>query len=491
MKDMKYLYGASVQGIQDFIFKTNKLKEIVGASELVEQICTELFFEKFKLKKEDNNNLLLAAAGNIKYIFENEEDCKNCVLDFPKIVLEFAPGIQISQAVVKFENDDLSNAVDCLEKKLKIQRNKVSQPHEIGFIALERSRRTGGVGYEYEDNEVWDEATLKKNNYNNLSLFNKMSGLNTNYKNIALEIKDITKSGKNSWIAVIHADGNGLGQIIQEKGEELNKGNKFHKFSLAIENATKTAVQEAFKETIGGIENYKNGKFPIRPIVIGGDDLTVIIRADLALKFTEVFLISFEKHSESEFKKLELSGYEKGLTACAGIAFVKESYPLHYALHLAESLCKDAKKKVKSSEIENNDIPKSSLAFYKVQDSFVENLEELKSRTLKAGGINFYKGPYLLEELNIFNDKLDKIKQEADSNEKSKAVGKLRQIVSMSYIDSKVSIFMLERMKKINKDFFKNLNLEEELEGFNKPENTSQLLDLITIHSFNYGNKQN
>ena len=39
----KYLYGASVQGIQQFIFQTNELKDIVGASELVESICTELF----------------------------------------------------------------------------------------------------------------------------------------------------------------------------------------------------------------------------------------------------------------------------------------------------------------------------------------------------------------------------------------------------------------------------------------------------------------
>ena len=38
----KYLYGASVQGILDFIFKTNKLQEIVGASEIVKNI-EELF----------------------------------------------------------------------------------------------------------------------------------------------------------------------------------------------------------------------------------------------------------------------------------------------------------------------------------------------------------------------------------------------------------------------------------------------------------------
>lgn len=38
-KKTKYLYGAEVQGIQGFIFQTNKLREIVGASELVEEIC--------------------------------------------------------------------------------------------------------------------------------------------------------------------------------------------------------------------------------------------------------------------------------------------------------------------------------------------------------------------------------------------------------------------------------------------------------------------
>ena len=31
----KYLYGVSIQGIQEFIFKTNKLKEIIGASKIV------------------------------------------------------------------------------------------------------------------------------------------------------------------------------------------------------------------------------------------------------------------------------------------------------------------------------------------------------------------------------------------------------------------------------------------------------------------------
>ena len=50
----KYLYGASVQGIQSFIFKTNKLAEIIGASELIEQLCTSLFEKSVPDFKKEN-----------------------------------------------------------------------------------------------------------------------------------------------------------------------------------------------------------------------------------------------------------------------------------------------------------------------------------------------------------------------------------------------------------------------------------------------------
>ena len=96
----KYLYGAAVQGIQNFIFQTNELQDIVGASELVEQICTT-DFEEFGVGGESVVN----AAGNIKYIFEDKETCAKAVLKFPKKVMEKAPGITISQAVVKMDGE--------------------------------------------------------------------------------------------------------------------------------------------------------------------------------------------------------------------------------------------------------------------------------------------------------------------------------------------------------------------------------------------------
>ena len=134
---------------------------------------------------------------------------------------------------------------------------------------------------------------------------------------------------------------------------------------------------------------------------------------------------------------------------------------------------------------------KSSLAFFKVQDSFVERLDAMKNRTMRAqNGINYDYGPYLLHEIkdskyaNIvdLDDKLKKIKVEADKNDKSKGVSKLRQLVSASFKDTSTMQLMKDRMKTINKDFYGELKIDNELLVNSK----SILYDLIQLHGFNY-----
>ena len=124
---MKYLYGASVQGIQSFIFETNKLQEIAGASELVEQICTEKYKEFIDTEKVE---VLMAAAGNIKLLTESKDELVKIVREFPKAVQEFAPGITISQAVIDCNSDD---DINVLEKKLREQYGFFGVPLTLVF----------------------------------------------------------------------------------------------------------------------------------------------------------------------------------------------------------------------------------------------------------------------------------------------------------------------------------------------------------------------
>ena len=479
----QYLYGVSTQGIQSFIFRTNKLSEIIGASELVERICTTEFY-KISGLSSTSPELIQSAAGNVKCIL-SEAQCRLVVLHFPKLIQSIAPGISVSQAVVEI-TDQQNLPIDELEKKLKLQRNKISSPVEIGFMGLARDRRTGGVAY--KDMLSYETFTKRAavasgsnmlDEYSREALFEKMSGISkVPNRRLSFDMKDITAARVDSWIAIVHADANGLGKIIQNQGKHLTKCGEFKSFSDKIEKATKRAANIAFQEIVQtDVDKNQLSRYPIRPVVLGGDDLTVIIRADLALPFTELFLRNFENETKQEFQNLQTK--IGALTACAGIAYIKDSYPLHYGINLAEALCSDAKKTSREE---------SSIALYKVQESFIEDLQTLKDRTLSVddGYLFYYYGPYNFEKLEKLNKKLLDLK--SVSNDKSKSVGKLRRIVSETYRNRTSAMFMMERMKQVNERIYSLLELEKEKEIL-KNGGKSQLVDLITLHSFNYGNE--
>lgn len=378
-----YLYGAAVQGIQGFIFQTNELKDIVGASELVEEICTNMFKDEFK----QDGELIVSAAGNIKCLFYSEAQCKKAVLQFPKMVMEAAPGITISQSVVKTTQEDIDknfqSIVDELEKNLHAQRNRASKSITTGLMGIERSRRTGLPAVKVEKDDYLDLGTAKKKERSEgsnatLALAKKSFGNDLlRREQLALDIEKLTD--RNDWIAIIHADGNGLGEFLANKG-----GNKkeLSEFSSQLSEATIAASQKTFNELPHGLDKI----IPIRPVVLGGDDMTVICRADIAIAYAKSFLSHFEEETK-------LRGFP--LTACAGIAFIKSSYPFHYGYDLAEMLCGRAKKDAKSRKVDG--LAPSCLMFHKVQSSFVESYDEIALKELTPQqGHSFEFGPYYI-----------------------------------------------------------------------------------------------
>ncbi len=395
MNNLKFLYGAAVQGIQSFIFQTNELKDIAGASELVEKICTDYFTEFV-----GRGQLLVNAAGNIKCIFNDEETCRRAVREFPKKVMTSAPGITISEAVVKMDSTmDFEEAVELLEQRLRSQRNKPFASITTGFMGIERSRKTGLPAVRVDGDEYVDMATEKKRKNSQLknsestvqSLIKKAFDISeVEEKCIAFQLEKMVDI--NNWLAVIHADGNGLGHVVSKIGRN---GKLLKSFSEGLDEATTIASRKAYSDVLKS-EKYRpvDNVIPFRPVVLGGDDMTMICRADLAVDYTRFFLSHFEKETEtlmSNLHKVDPTMDVSYLTACAGIAFVKASYPFYYGYQLAETLCERAKK--------DADRKASCLMYHKVQSSFVENYDEIVRKELvPCEGCSFEFGPYYLKE---------------------------------------------------------------------------------------------
>lgn len=363
----QYLYGASLQGLQEFIFKTNKLREIVGGSEIIKTFDEIDLKAEFHLSTEPD--VILKAAGNLRVIFDNESDVKKVVKYLPKKILQSAYGVNLSQSVVVMS--EYKSASAKLEKNLKIARNKIALPLDTHLSICAINPRTGLSAIEKDGKEMLDTSVKQK-----LQAFNEAVNKN---KALAQDINAI-KNKKNK-IAVIHIDGNGLGGIVRGLEKDEMKA-----FSQKLDSATKEAYKQTLESIIDSNPTYQNA---LRDIILGGDDVTLICNANIALDLSEKFLENFELKTQNIHK-------QSSLTACAGIAYCNEKFPFFYAVKLAEDLCAYAKKDAK--EI-NPKLPPSCLMFHNIQGSYVEGFSQFLDEELSINSVRCDFGPYYLRNI--------------------------------------------------------------------------------------------
>ena len=187
-------------------------------------------------------------------------------------------------------------------------------------------------------------------------------------------------TGDDRRIGVVHADLSGLGQVFQSLMGTAGSSQDIFDVATAIEKAIADAARVASKKVLlphainpssdpkrfGHLLGPRDGKcadrhgmriVPARPVLLGGDDLTIIVRADLAVAFSECFLQSVERETEKTFKKLGKKHKKERkrlrlperLSACAGVAIVSAGQPFTVAERLAEGLCDSAKAQAKSA----------------------------------------------------------------------------------------------------------------------------------------------
>ncbi len=325
---MAWLYRFEAKSIQQYVLGSQKLKEILGASAVVQALSDELIPA---VLARTGGSVLYSAAGGATLRFETEASLRDFV---PRITVEaarFAPGLPTVQAWTR----DGEGAVAELQRRLRHARNVQPFAVPIGNAVIDRSPdgwpALPKTDHDDRQLDLVRRAKLHAHDHFLRPLEKRFFAARAAELEAPREIDDIAGRGEARYVAVIHADGNGVGQLLPA----LTTAEKMGAFSSALAEATLAAVHRASDELFD-VDNRLCG----RPVVVGGDDVTVIVAAGRATAWVQAFCAAFEEETQA---RGQING-RQGLTASAGIALVRSKHPFRQAYDLAEALCSYAKR---------------------------------------------------------------------------------------------------------------------------------------------------
>ncbi|KKD34771.1 MAG: hypothetical protein WAN66_03050 [Limnoraphis robusta] len=450
-------YTATVidtMGIQKYIFGSNRLRENIGASHLVKLATTKWVEDCLKKighvhipNKEQNElqpkihkdsslvaELVYGGGGNTVIVFINEEKAKEFTRHLTRKILEDAPGLNVVIAHQDFgwETQLLSKIIDdkLIKEKLDAKKRKpISSVPLLGLGVTATCNSTGLVAVEDTDDKYGIQkgegylasreivAKLKAAETANEEL-EKLLSLKGTYK-VARDVDDMGRSeGESSYVAIVHADGNKMGQRFEEYAKSscnpcssISEKNEnyivaMRDMSWSVDRAGKQTLEEVGKFLKNAIErkvvSIKDNYFPFRPIVYGGDDIIFVCDGRLGISLAVEFLKGFEENTKN-------LPDEKGkvVTTCAGIAIVKTHYPFARAYELCEALCGNAKRFLRKETEDYSDrkLMFSAIDWHIAASGVLGTISEVREREYLGGKLTArpmrsheYAGSWLMWE---------------------------------------------------------------------------------------------
>jgi hypothetical protein len=411
-----HAYLFETVSIQSYILDSGKLKELVGASELLEALTGEVLdnvLQELNLQEcgdigktgEEGVVFSRRAGGAIFAFATSPTPLEQLQALWTLTVRQIAPGLGFMQGWGAGQTE--GDAYNQARQEMDGNRNTpVWDPPQPGPLAA-YNPRNGKPASQFlkRENRPIDPATAmrrRKQFREGRSLLQKFGGdpdskawptvLDPHGEDVDPKKDSVFPLPEdNRYLAVIHADGNGLGQLIMAASDALNASPEdyvtgFRELSRAVSRAGEDAAWEAAGKWLEKDPDWDT--FPARPIVLGGDDLTILVRADRALDFTREWVRQFAEKSKKELKPLRHKPWGRelpvNLTACAGVAFVRASQPFSMAYELAEELCQHAKEHAKAWKQEEAKVVPAALAFHRATTSLIDDYSAILSNELQA-----------------------------------------------------------------------------------------------------------
>lgn len=352
--------------IQKYIYSSNRLRDNQGASALVDRCFSQLLTEA--VRKEEAEGTFSkssmdwkARPEKVEFLENVEVDCEvlyigggNALLyfrdetgaawrkvneTFSAALFEKMPGLTV---VTEMQEDtgEFGKDLDLLFKKLQLKKYQSRGAQDVPCLSVTRQCAWSGkpaVSQGADGNWIAEEIVKKRE-----ASGREIAG--DQYK----EIGDLAGVSGEQWVAVVHIDGNRMGDSIRKltEGKDAKNGIwQLRKFSIETDEMYHAAYDEMKAWCADWIQGSEDARLtfyqektepPFRKIYGAGDDLTFLCYAPLAIRASEYFLKNLEKRQSS---------VEITMSACAGIAFIKPGYPFAKAYEVAEACCRSAKKR--------------------------------------------------------------------------------------------------------------------------------------------------
>lgn len=182
----------------------------------------------------------------------------------------------------------------------------------------------------------------------------------------AQELRELVGSG---YLALIHADGNGVGSGAPKADTDKGRADRaafFHRNRVLLRRAVQKAIDAHCPDT---------GRAPLTPLMLGGDDLLLVARAELGLPFVVTLC--------AELDALQANSTGFKLTLGVGVVFAKHTIPIHRLHEVAEQLAASAKRRFRG--LREGDAQRSVVDWAVFSTAWVDDPEEVRRRDWLRG----------------------------------------------------------------------------------------------------------
>ncbi len=351
---MKYLLAAEVDQIQDLLFRSSRLREVVGGSQLLTRFCEDIP-SLLDVPKED---IITSGGGSFYVEFESEDAACRFGAALAQVYNRATGGTLSVADPVKIVNGYGLASQEAGERLRQAKRrgSPVATPHipYIAFcescgigLAIAHERRIEGEG---EKHYICPSCRAKADEQADESVDRFLKPFYQEVEPDAQALSEmdwphdadaVGRYDARGYVGYIVADGDGLGRIFSECNKEQAAA-----LSKEMDRVLRYALAEPIRQFMRNPAAEIVRRFlPVLPLIMGGDDLFALVPAPWALDIARRLCEAFQREMTAFAQK---QGLELDITMTAAVVICKANYPYYLAHQIGERRLADAKRMVKA-----------------------------------------------------------------------------------------------------------------------------------------------